>query len=136
MQGRIKHKCEEIERYVEDLSGMMPRSIEEYLSDRKTRAACERYFEKIVEAVVDLALLCIKDRGLESPEEDKQAFDILASAKVIELSLAKRLKEAKGMRNILAHEYGQVDDELVFKSVTDEICRDAQEFVSAVRRLD
>lgn len=27
----------------------------------------------------------------------------------------------RGMRNILAHEYGQIDHEIIYKSVTDEI---------------
>ena len=79
---RINDKIGEIESYLAELSGIMPKAIKEY-RENKTKAACERYFEKIIEAAVDLAFLIIKDRKLKIPEEDKEAFDILAGEKII-----------------------------------------------------
>jgi hypothetical protein len=38
----------------------------------------------------------------------------------------------KGMRNILAHEYGKINDELVFEAITGEITADAEEFIASV----
>jgi uncharacterized protein with HEPN domain len=38
-----------------------------------------------------------------------------------EVSIAWR--QIKGMRNILAHEYGQIDYEIIFKTVRDDIPR-------------
>ena len=66
------------------------------------------------------------------PEDDKQAFDSLTQFKIIEPELATRLKEAKGMRNFLAHQYGSVDDKLVFKAITQELENDVRAFLSAV----
>ena len=77
------------------------KNFNEYVNDPKTKAACERYFEKIIEAVVDLAFLIIKEQGLKLPEEEKEAFDILALEKIIDKELAEKLKDAKGMRNIM-----------------------------------
>jgi len=134
MNPRIKDKLREIERYLAELSEIVPRSIEEYL-EIKTKAACERYFEVIVEAVIDIAFLIIKDRHLKIPEDDKQAFDILASEKIISAELSQKLKEAKGMRNLIAHEYGKIDDELVFESITQELERDSRQFVQAIKKL-
>ena len=37
------------------------------------------------------------------------------------------------MRNILAHEYGKIDDEIVFNAIKSELEKDANEFVSAIR---
>lgn len=133
MNGRINDKIDEIEAYISKLSEIMPNNIEEY-KELKTKAACERYFEMIVEAIVDLAFLIIKERGLKIPNEDKEAFDILAKEKIITESLATRLKEAKGMRNILAHEYGIVDDELVFTSITEEIIEDTNNLLKQINK--
>lgn len=135
MNARIIDKASQLEQYVGELSALAPAEYRGYSGDLKTKAACERYFEKIVEAAVDLAFLIIKDRGLKLPEDDKEAFDALAQAGVITPELCRRLKEAKGMRNVIAHEYGSVDDELVFSAVTSEIERDAKEFLKAVRRF-
>lgn len=130
---RIKDKIAEIENYLVELSDIMPKTLEEY-RENKTKAACERYFEKIIEAVVDLAFLIIKDRKLKIPEEDKEAFDILAEEKIISVQLAEKLKDAKGMRNIIAHEYGSIDDEIVFHSITEELEKDAREFIREIKK--
>jgi len=134
MNKRINDKIKEIEGYLTELSEIMPKNFEEY-KDVKTKAACERYFEKIVEAVIDLAFLIIKDKGFKIPEEDKESFDILIKEKIIPEELAERFKDAKGMRNIIAHEYGSVDDEIVFNAITEEIEKDTKEFIKAVKKI-
>ncbi len=130
---RITDKTGEIEDYLAELEGFMPGSFKEYERDAKTKAACERYFEKIIEAVVDLAYLVIKDKGLKIPDDDKGVFDILAEAELITESLASKLKDAKGMRNIISHEYGTVDDEIVFNSITEDLVMDVHEFLKSLR---
>lgn len=130
---RIKDKIKEIEGYLSELSEIMPGNFEEY-KEIKNKAACERYFEKIIEAVIDLSFLIIKDKNLRIPEEDKEAFDILAKEKIISAELAERFKDAKGMRNIIAHKYGNVDEEIVFHSVTEELEKDVKEFIEKIKR--
>ena len=130
---RINDKIREIEGYLSELEEIIPKNFMEYKTDLKTKAACERYFEKIIEAVVDLAFLIIRDKGYKTPEEDKEAFDILAQENVISLELATKFKEAKGMRNIITHEYGQTDDELIFHSITQELELDVNELIKSIR---
>lgn len=130
---RINDKIREIEDYLSELEEIMPESFHDYQTDLKTKAACERYFEKIIEAVIDLAFLIIKDKGYKIPEEDKEAFDTLANEKIIPQELSIRLKEAKGMRNIIAHEYGQTDDELIFHSITEELKLDVSELIKSIK---
>jgi len=133
--NRIKDKIIELEGFLDELSSCLPSDFEEYKTDFKLRAIGERYFEKIIEAAVDLAFFTIKERNLKQPDEDKQAFDILSQNKIISESLAERLKGAKGMRNILAHEYGRIDNELVFHSLAEELIPDVQEFLKIINDL-
>ncbi|MDP2750321.1 MAG: DUF86 domain-containing protein [Nanoarchaeota archaeon] len=132
--AKINDKIEEIEKYLDELSSIMPADFEEYKQNFEKKAACERYFEKITESIVDLAFLVIKDRDLKIPEEDKETFDILADDKIIPLDLAPRLKDAKGMRNIISHQYGNVDDEIVYESITKELERDVEELIRHVKK--
>jgi uncharacterized protein YutE (UPF0331/DUF86 family) len=134
MNARISDKIKEIERFVYELEEIIPVSFSVYCSDIKSKAACERYFERIVEAVVDLAFIVIKDVGAKVPSEDKDAFDLLVRLNVVPDVLSVRLKEAKGMRNIIAHEYGSIDDELVFDSIKVELVRDVKEFIGFVKK--
>lgn len=133
--NRINDKVGEIEKYVQELSEIIPANFEEYEHDFKIHAACERYFERIIEAIVDLAFLVIKKYKLKVPEEDRQSFDILEQEHIISGKLAEKLRDAKGMRNILAHEYGKVNDEIVFESIKDELILDVGEFIKQIKKF-
>ena len=134
MNARIADKIKEIEAYLKELRSIKPKSYSAYEKDLKSKAACERYFEKITESLVDLAFLVIKDNGLKMPEDDKEAFSILEKSGLIDANLCRKLREAKGMRNLIAHEYGSVDDKLVFEAITSEIESDARLFLRAVKK--
>ena len=113
----------------------MPSSFEEYRSSIEKKAACERYVEKIIEAATDLAFLVIKSKKLKIPEDDIDAFNILLENKIIDSDLTAKLKNAKGMRNIISHQYGKIDDEIVFEAITKELERDIRKFVGVVENL-
>ncbi|MEK6855047.1 MAG: DUF86 domain-containing protein [Nanoarchaeota archaeon] len=132
--NRIKDKIKDLEKATEELESFLPSDFKEY-KNNKTKAACERYFEKIVEGMIDLAFIFIKEKKLKKAEEDKAAFDILSNEKIISEELAEKLKSAKGMRNVIAHEYqyGKINDEQVFEAVSKEIIQDSKEFLSKIK---
>jgi uncharacterized protein YutE (UPF0331/DUF86 family) len=134
MDNRIKDKIAKIEQFIEELEEIIIADLEDYKSDFKVRGLYERYFEKIIEAIIDLAFMFIKENRFKTPEGDKEALDILEKERVIFPQLSFNLKNAKGMRNVIAHEYGEIDDELVFESVNDELIRDTKEFIHAIKR--
>ena len=136
MKKRINDKIDEIGNYLGELGAILPRDFKEYMNNFEKRAACERYFERIIEAVVDLAFLIIRLEGFEIPAEDKEAFNILSRKKIISEKLAEKFKDAKGMRNLIAHEYGGVDDEIVFHSIAEELEKDVNEFISTIKKLE
>lgn len=132
--SRIDEKIEEIEEFLQQLEEFIPASLEEYKNNIAKKAICERYFEKIVEALVDLAYLTIKNKKFQTPENDEQAFEILKENKIISNELAEKLSDAKGMRNIIAHEYGKINDELVYEAAANELINDTKEFIKSVRK--
>lgn len=132
---RIEDKINEINQFLEELESLVPSSLEEYKSSIEKKAACERYVEKIVEAVTDLAFLVVKDKKLRIPEDDIDAFNILLENKIIDNDLASKLKNAKGMRNIISHQYGKVDDEIVFEAITEELDKDVREFIGCTEKI-
>jgi len=130
--NRRDEKIKQIEEFMENLESTFPIGYEEYINDFKIRAIWERYFEKIIEAVVDLALIVIRYYEFEKPEDEESSFYILRDNDIISDSLADRLRAAKGMRNIIAHEYGKVDDNLVYESVNNELFEDVNEFIEKI----
>lgn len=134
MEKRIEDKIMQIKEFLEILSEIKPLTFEEYVDDIKAKAACERYVQKIIEAIIDIAYLVIKHKNLRMPEGDEQAFDILIENKVLSLELGKRLQDAKGMRNFLIHQYGEVDDEIIFNAVNEELEKDVGEFLEEIKK--
>ena len=136
MNERIKGKIKDIKNYLEQLSKIKPNKFEEYEKDFKTKAACERYVEKIAEAVVDLATRVIKEKDLEMPEKEYEAFEILEKENIIDSNLTKKLKDMKGMRNIIAHQYGDVNDEFMYTAINKEIEDDVKTFLEIIKKLN
>ena len=131
--NRIKDKIKEIEKYLEQLEEITPLEFEEYKKDFKIKLMCERCAEIIIESIIDLAFLVIKEKNLKTPEEEKLVFDILRKENIISEKLSTNLKDAKGMRNIIAHDYGKIDDELVFESLKEQLIPDTEEFIKSIR---
>jgi len=135
MNSRITDKIEEIEKYLKELKSIVPKEIKDYEEDIKVKAACERYFDKIMEAATDLAFLIIKHENFPAPEDDLAVFIALFEKEIIGKELAYKLKEAKQMRNFIAHRYGFIDDLTVFNSITKELFSDIEHFLQAIKNL-
>jgi uncharacterized protein YutE (UPF0331/DUF86 family) len=65
--------------------------------------------QRAAEQVIDLANHVIKKRKLGLPKESRESFDILATSGVIPRELAGKLKGMVGFRNILVHQYEDLD---------------------------
>ena len=129
--NRIKDKIRQIQKMIQELNSIMPKSFKEYL-DIKTKAACERYSENMIQAQTDLAILTLKEIDAKLPEEDLNAYDILEREKVISKELKEKLKKAKGMRNIIAHEYGKIDDKIVYRTLKEILIEDTISYIDHI----
>jgi uncharacterized protein YutE (UPF0331/DUF86 family) len=132
MNDRIKDKIIEIEQMLGELEEIRINDFETYERDFRVRGLYERYFEKIIEAVTDIAFLIAHEMKLKVDSE-KEIFDILEKNKFIDTDLAHNLKDARGMRNIVSHEYGKIDNFLVFTSVNEELFKDVERFLNKIR---
>ncbi len=132
MKERIDDKIEEIEKYLSTILNFTPSSFEEYVKDFKTKAACEHYFEKIIEACENLAFLFLRFKKIKFPEEEESVFHILFNNNILNEELSKKLQDAKSMRNFISHEYGEIDDVLVFEAISEELEDDVRKFIKEI----
>ena len=131
--NRIKDKIKEIETFLDQLKSIVPDSLEIYKADLKEKLACERLVQKIIEALLDLAFLTIKTKKLELPEDDLDAFALLEGSNILDKNISQKLKDAKGMRNIIIHQYGRIDDELIFNAANEELAEDAEAMITQIQ---
>jgi uncharacterized protein YutE (UPF0331/DUF86 family) len=74
-----------------------------------------------VEATIDACAMLVSGLRLGLPGEENDLFEKLARRGVISEGITETLRRRKGMRNLLGHEYGRIDDELVFETVRDRL---------------
>jgi uncharacterized protein YutE (UPF0331/DUF86 family) len=67
---------------------------------------------------MNICQLFVAGMRLGLPAEENDTFEKLVRARVISRDLASTLQRMKGFRNVLVHEYGNVDDDLVFLFLT------------------
>ena len=131
-RGRIFDKIDQLQKFNEELLDLFPSSFNEYSSSKLIKAASERYVEKIVESLIDISFLIARERRLRISEQENDIFKLLVNEKIISESLMDKLKDAKGMRNIFAHQYGSVDDEIIFESISEELIDDVNQFIESI----
>lgn len=116
-RNRILAKVAELDGYLGELDSIRPTDREEYDEIEKKRA-CERLLQISIETVISICQLFVVGLQLGLPSEENDLFEKLARAGIVSPDLAKILYGMKGFRNILVHEYGKVDDDLVFLFLT------------------
>lgn len=117
------------------LSEYQHHTFEEYRTNRELRDVVERRLEKLSQAAIDIANGILADRECQVPRANQDKFRQLGLVGVlsvgnverenIELAtassvggLAEEMAEAAGLRNVLAHEYGDVlDDKMVYHAL-------------------
>ena len=111
---RLLAKIDVLEGYLKELREILPVSFEEYKKVEKRRA-CERLLQVSIESVIDICGLMVIGLRLGLPAEEDDLFEKLEQAGIITPSRKESLKKMKGFRNILVHEYGHVNDVIVYE---------------------
>jgi uncharacterized protein YutE (UPF0331/DUF86 family) len=119
-RARVLAKLDELHGYLRELRSVVPDRFEDYLAVEKRRS-CERLLQVSVEAVIDTCALLVTDLRLGLPGDEEDLLEKLAVDEVLSRPTLGLVRRMKGMRNILVHEYGRVDDALVFETVRERL---------------
>lgn len=98
-------------------------------ADRDRRHAVERVLAQLVDISVGLNLTLARAAGHRPATGYRDSFHVLAEAAVLPTDLADALAPSAGMRNLLTHEYGTIDLDVVAAAVP----RARQDFGAYVR---
>lgn len=103
-----------LESYIHDLEPVQGVGFAEYAADLKTKRFVERTLQIAIEACLDLGNHIIADEGLREPEDNRDVFQVLAEAGIIDAKLLKDLQPMASFRNLIVHDYARIDDEIVY----------------------
>jgi uncharacterized protein YutE (UPF0331/DUF86 family) len=94
---------------------------QEFLREAALHDLAERYLHLAVEACLDLANHWIAERALPAPDTNRDSFTVLERAGELPPALAERLRSWAGYRNILVHEYLEIDHAIALRALRDEL---------------
>ena len=113
----IRRKLNKMIEYIEQLKEVNKYTLDDYLDNFFIKRTSERLVQLIVEVATDINGHIVVDEGYSPPEDYYTSFLKLSEAGVISKDFAKDLAPSAGLRNRLVHEYEEIDDEIVYKSV-------------------
>jgi uncharacterized protein YutE (UPF0331/DUF86 family) len=127
----IRRKLARLNMYLDKLEPIGKHPYNEYLSNFYLKSSAERLIQLIVECALDINGHVLMESGNRPPEDYTSSFIRVAEIKLISPELAQRIKGSGGMRNILVHEYLDIDDEKVYKTIPTAIS-DYKEYIRQV----
>jgi uncharacterized protein YutE (UPF0331/DUF86 family) len=110
----VADKLRYINQYTDDLKQMRGMSKQEYVEDMVTQRAVERTLMNLIQACIDLAQHIRSTEDLSPTGTAKQELQALGDADILSSGTMEKMQEATGFRNILAHRYGDIDHEVVY----------------------
>lgn len=124
----IRRKIKLIQEDLAKLEPIAQYSFDQVAKDPMKYGAAERYLERIITRAIDVNRHCIAElgKGNEIVRNYQDTFLRMADFKVYPEKFARAIAPSAGLRNVLVHEYDEVDPNLVFKSVGHALAQYAQ----------
>lgn len=114
---KVYLRLEALKRYIGILKGLQNTTLDELTSDLVKRGAIERYLQLAIEACIDIAELIISDQRFSTPQSAKETIEILGREGILDTEFAREFSKASGFRNILIHDYLEIDDRELLKNL-------------------
>jgi uncharacterized protein YutE (UPF0331/DUF86 family) len=102
-----------LEQSVKRLTALADMPLDEYLADADAHAIAERHFQIAVQCLLDIGNHIVAEQGLGTPDDASGILDCLKRAGVVPPDLYERTRGLAGFRNVLVHDYLEIDHRTV-----------------------
>ncbi|HSW10060.1 MAG TPA: DUF86 domain-containing protein [Bacillota bacterium] len=127
----IEARLRKLNAYVTGLRRFQRVTRQEYLNDEDLQAIVERRLQLAIQVCLDLANYIIAHGRREVPDREENVFLTLARHGVIDQTLGERVKAMTRFRNILVHDYLDIDQAKVYEKLAGGF-PDFDEFARAI----
>lgn len=130
VEGLIRH----LRQYTGYLRQIAKLDREEFLNDPMAIGSARYYLQVSIESCIDIANHIIATEGLRAPKDYRDTFKVLNEAEIIPDEFTRTMQAMAGLRNLLVHLYWEVDDKMVYDSLSTEL-DDFETFIVQVLKL-
>lgn len=138
----VLRKLSELEIYVAQVKEFSNITLQQYKADWKTQRIIERTLQMIIETCVDVANHIISDSDMRPPKTYADTFRVLSENEILGTKLFTVLEKMVKFRNIVVHQYEEVDAEIVMV-ILEKHLGDFEEFkktilgyIKAIKKTD
>ncbi len=129
----IVRRLMKLEQAMRKLKEISRHSLAEYSGSEALKDRAERNFQVAAQACIDIANHLVVARGLRTPEGYSDSFIVLSEAGIISAELAFKMKAVAGFRNVLVHDYLEINVRTVYDNL--QKLEDLAEFAEHIGRL-
>ena len=127
----IESRLEKLDDCINRLEAIRTVSLNEFLAESDLQDIVARRFEVAGQCCIDLALRIISLEGAPRREGGQESLLALGQLGILQMELAREVAPVAGFRNVLAHDYVDVDWEVVYAHLSQlEVLR---RFATSVR---
>ena len=126
----LQRRLRKLDEYLEILRRLQRYRFEEFIQDPERYGSAERFLQLAIEALIDIGNHIIADLDLGEVRWYSDIPAILAERAGLEPELKEKWMRMIGFRNILVHEYMDVDRRIVY-----EILQSGLEDLERLRRF-
>jgi uncharacterized protein YutE (UPF0331/DUF86 family) len=111
----LRRRLARLEEYLGILRRLSAYSLEEFLASPERYGAAERFLQLSIEAINDMAAHVAAEEGWGPFERARDLVDLFQAQGLLEEELAEKWRRMIGFRNLLVHDYLEVDRKLVHR---------------------
>lgn len=130
-QDVILAKANNIEKHLHRIREKRELNLNTFLGDIDSQESILFNLQMAVQNCIDIASHIISDEGLGIASSTNEMFSLLEEKGYIDRHLCENMMAAVGFRNLIVHEYGQVDLKQVYQIAHHDI-DDLESFVRAI----
>jgi uncharacterized protein YutE (UPF0331/DUF86 family) len=128
----IATRLDRLTPLLEELEQIRAGGHDAYMAEFRSRLAADHAIQLAIQICIDVGAHLTAELGLETPSDYRGVFEGLRK-EGLDTRLAGRMAAAAGMRNILVHDYLEVDDEAVWDAL--DRLDDLRRFAAFAQRL-
>jgi uncharacterized protein YutE (UPF0331/DUF86 family) len=91
------------------------------LANQTRQDAIVLNLQRACESSIDAAMHLVRVHRLGIPQQTREAFDLLETARLVDAALADRLRKMVGFRNVAIHDYQKLNLDIVRSIVVDHL---------------
>ncbi len=130
----IENKIDIILKNLKYLNEIKSLEKEDFLASFERKQAAKHSLQEAIESCLDISNHVISGEGWERAETYSEMFTRLSENEVIGNELKDRLQNMAGFRNLLVHRYGEIDDERMWRILSERL-DDISKFVENIEEL-